>query len=78
VEVEVDLTDPDAPEWSDAHWKNAVRGKFYRSIKTQVTTKLDADVIAWLRAAGRGYQTRMNAILRKAMLVAGRGSQDAT
>jgi uncharacterized protein (DUF4415 family) len=67
---EIDLTDPDAPELSDEHWANAIRytGKFYRPNKAQVTTKLDSDVIAWLKAGGRGYQTRMNAILRRAML----------
>ena len=29
---------------------------------------IDTDVIEWLQSAGRGYQTRMNAILRNAML----------
>ena len=47
---------------------NAVRGKFYRPVKAQVTARLDADVLAWLKAGGQGYQTRMNAILRRAML----------
>ena len=32
--------------------------------KKQVTVRLDRDVLAWLRAQGRGYQTRINAILR--------------
>ncbi len=65
---EIDLTDPDAPELTEEHWSHAVRGKYYRPVKAQVTTKLDADVIAWLKAEGKGYQTRMNAILRRAML----------
>jgi uncharacterized protein (DUF4415 family) len=30
--------------------------------------RLDADVIAWLRRQGKGYQTRLNALLRGAML----------
>ena len=29
--------------------------------------RLDADVLAWLKAYGRGYQTRINRILRAAM-----------
>lgn len=58
----------DAPELSEAGWADAVRGRFYRPVKQQVTARLDADVLAWLRADGRGYQTRMNAILRRAML----------
>jgi uncharacterized protein (DUF4415 family) len=36
-------------------------------IKQQLTIRLDADVLAWLKARGRGYQTRINRILRTAM-----------
>ncbi len=32
--------------------------------KQQVTVRLDSDVLAWLKDQGRGYQTRINAILR--------------
>jgi uncharacterized protein (DUF4415 family) len=32
--------------------------------KQQLTVRLDKDVIDWFRAEGRGYQTRMNAVLR--------------
>ena len=35
--------------------------------KQQLTIRLDADVLNWLRAHGRGYQTRINRILRAAM-----------
>jgi uncharacterized protein (DUF4415 family) len=35
--------------------------------KQQLTIRLDTDVLAWLKAAGRGYQTRINRILRAAM-----------
>ena len=35
--------------------------------KQQLTIRLDADVLSWLRANGRGYQTRINRILRAAM-----------
>ena len=35
--------------------------------KRQLTIRLDADVLAWLKAHGRGYQTRINRILRAAM-----------
>ena len=35
--------------------------------KQQLTIRLDADVLNWLRANGRGYQTRINHILRAAM-----------
>ena len=35
--------------------------------KQQLTIRLDADVLAWLKAHGRGYQTHINRILRAAM-----------
>jgi uncharacterized protein (DUF4415 family) len=35
--------------------------------KQQLTIRLDADMLAWLKAKGRGYQTRINRILRTAM-----------
>ncbi len=44
-----------------------VVGKFYRPRKTSLTIRLDADVVAWLRATGEGYQTRVNAYVRHLM-----------
>jgi uncharacterized protein (DUF4415 family) len=41
--------------------------EWYRPIKKPVTLRLDADVIAWFRESGRGYQTRINRALRKMM-----------
>lgn len=35
--------------------------------KQQLTIRLDADVLAWLKGHGRGYQTRINRILRVVM-----------
>jgi len=62
-DARIDLSD--IPEIRD--WSRAVVGKFYRPIKKSVTIRLDADVIAWLKAQGRGYQTRINKLLRVAM-----------
>jgi len=59
----IDLTD--APEIRE--WRGAVVGKFYRSIKRPMTIRVDADVLAWLKRQGRGYQTRINKLLREAM-----------
>ena len=57
----------DIPEITD--WSNAIRhGQFYCPVKQQTSVRLDADVLAWLKAQGKGYQTRMNKILREAML----------
>ncbi|HEX4068166.1 MAG TPA: BrnA antitoxin family protein [Acidobacteriaceae bacterium] len=63
---EIDLSD--IPELDEKFWRNAVRNPFYRPVKKQLTVRLDADVIAWLRQQGKGYQTRMNGLLRDAML----------
>jgi uncharacterized protein (DUF4415 family) len=63
---EIDLSD--IPELTERFWQNAVRNPFYRPVKRQLTLRLDADVVAWLRKAGKGYQTRANALLRDAML----------
>ncbi|MGD0223250.1 MAG: BrnA antitoxin family protein [Terriglobia bacterium] len=60
---EIDFTD--IPEKID--WSNAVRGKFYRPLKESLTIRIDADVLAWFRAQGKGYQTRINATLREAV-----------
>ena len=65
-ESEIDTSD--IPEWTDAMWKNSVRGRFYRPVKQAVSLRLDADVIAWLKKDGQGYQTRANQMLRERML----------
>ncbi len=62
----IDLTD--APELPEEAWKNAVRGRFYRPVKQAVSLRLDADVLAWLKKDGDGYQTRVNNMLRERML----------
>ena len=43
-------------------------GKWYKPIKKPVTLRLDADVLAWFKKRGPGYQTRINRALRKLML----------
>lgn len=58
----------DIPPLSDAQLARMVRGRFYRPLKQQITARLDADVLDWLKGQGPGYQSRMNAILRAAML----------
>ncbi len=77
---EIDTSD--LPELTEKFWQNAVRNPFYRPVKQQLTLRLDADIIAWLRRQGRGYQTRANALLRNAMLgelkPKGRNGRDRT
>lgn len=65
-EGEVDTSD--IPEPPPGAWKNAVRGKWYRPVKRPVSIRLDTDVLAWLKAKGTGYQTRVNTLLRERML----------
>lgn len=54
--------DPDNPPAS-AEWLAAAR-VVTPPEKQPVSLRLDADVLAWFRAQGDGYQTRMNAVLR--------------
>lgn len=61
---DIDLSD--IPEIREIP-SNAVIGRFYRPRKTAVTIRLDADVVAWMKATGSGYQTRINAYLRDLM-----------
>ena len=63
---EIDTSD--MPEFTDAQLAEMKQPEHYRPVKKQITVRLDADVLAWLKAGGKGYQSRMNAILRQAML----------
>ncbi len=63
---DADIDFSDAPRILD--WSTAEIGKFYRPKKKPVTMRLDSDVIEWLKAGGRGYQTKANWLLRHAML----------
>jgi uncharacterized protein (DUF4415 family) len=57
---EIDYTD--IPELGDTFWANAVIE--YPEKKKPVTLRLDADVLDWFRSLGKGYQTRINSVLR--------------
>ena len=63
---EIDFSD--IPPLGDSFWKNAIRNPFYKPVKQQVIVRLDSDVVVWLRNKGKSYQTRMNQLLREAML----------
>lgn len=45
-----------------------ILGKMYRPRKRQLTLRIDMDVIAWQKSKGKGYQGRINKILRQAMV----------
>lgn len=57
----------DIPATTEQDWQGAVRGKFYRPVKRQLTVRIDADVLEWLKSDGKGYQSRLNEILRAEM-----------
>ncbi len=65
-ESEIDYSD--IPPLKEDFWKKAVRNPFYRPTKASTTVRIDSDVLHWLRAHGKGYQSRINAILRREML----------
>ena len=51
----------------NGNW-SAPDGELYKPIKKPVTLRLDADLLAWFKAQGRGYQTRINRALRGVMM----------
>jgi uncharacterized protein (DUF4415 family) len=61
---EIDLSD--IPELTPEMFAKAVARRSLKPVsgKTQVTLRLDADVLEWFRAQGSGYQTRINQLLR--------------
>lgn len=70
---EIDYSDQPSATFDE----QAVRGRFYKPIKQQITTRVDADVLAWLKSQGEGYQARINAILRREMLTALKAKRQA-
>ncbi len=67
---DTDIDYSEIPPLTAKFWTDAARGRFYKPIKTSTTVRIDADVLAWLRTQGKGYQSRINAILRREMLAA--------
>lgn len=58
----------DIPPLTDEFWKHAVKNPFYKPIKQATTVRVDSDVLLWLKGQGKGYQTKINTILREAMM----------
>lgn len=57
----------DIPPSPAGFWDDAVRRGLYRPVKRQLTVRIDADVLTWLKSTGAGYHSRLNQILRSAM-----------
>ena len=63
-----DIDYSDIAQIPDNFADEAVRGLLYRPVKKSISIRIDADVLIWLKSKGKGYQTRINTILRQAML----------
>jgi uncharacterized protein (DUF4415 family) len=61
---EIDLSD--LPEIPPEKFARAIVRKGLQPVvrKSQITLRVDADVLEWFREKGSGYQSRMNAVLR--------------
>jgi len=55
----------------ESFWTNAVVVRPER--KSQITLRLDADILDWFKSQGKGYQTRINAVLRAYKKAHGQG-----
>ena len=66
VMADEDIDFSDIPEGPPEMFAKALVRKGLKPVqrKAQLTLRLDADVLEWFRAQGRGYQTRINSILR--------------
>ena len=63
------VRDDEAPEWTPEMFARAIVKQGLKPVprKAMLSLRVDADVLAWFRAQGEGYQTRMNALLRAYM-----------
>ena len=54
---------PEGPSLGTAFWRTA-KVVYPDGPKERLTVRFDRDIVDWFKAQGRGYQTRMNAVLR--------------
>ena len=65
-EIEAQMRDdPDWADFMDIDWSKAT--VVYPVDKKAVSIRLDSDVLDFFKAEGKGYQTRINAVLRSYM-----------
>jgi uncharacterized protein (DUF4415 family) len=71
------VIDDEAPVWTPEMFARAVvkSGLKGPPTKTLLSLRVDSDVVEWFRAQGRGYQSRMNALLRAYMQAHSRGGK---
>ncbi len=68
ADSEVDFSEIPLQHPNDTKWKKAMVGKFYKPVKKPIALRVDADVVAWFKSGGAGYQSRINDVLRREML----------
>jgi hypothetical protein len=62
-------------------WEGAEIGKYYRPLKTQISFRIDNEILDWLKSKGEGHLTRINEIFagadggRQAPKIAWRGGR---
>jgi uncharacterized protein (DUF4415 family) len=59
--------DTDSPAMPPEFWANATVGKYYRPVKTQISLRIDNEILDWLKSKGEGHLSRINEILRERM-----------
>ena len=64
ADIEAQTRGADDAPMTDEEW---ARAKVMRPDKVAVGLRLDGDVLRWFKARGKGYQTRINAVLRRYM-----------
>ncbi len=65
----INLSDiPEIKENTFTNRSGILASGLFKPYKLQVTLRIDADILAWARRDGEGYQTRINSALRKVML----------
>ena len=55
------------PQLPPEQWAKGIIGKYYRPLKSQISVRIDKDVLEWLKSKGRGHLSRINLILRERM-----------
>lgn len=60
-----EMTDEQLAQLQPSHLRNLAN---FRPIKKKISIYVDADVLEYYKSGGKGYQTRINAVLRREML----------
>jgi uncharacterized protein (DUF4415 family) len=60
----------DIPEAPLENMRRGVRGTHFRPLKTPITIRLDADIVAWFKETAESgkYQSEINRVLRRHMI----------